>query len=190
MKIGVLGLQGAVSEHLISSDLALEDLGIGGETIEVRESSQLKKLDGIILPGGESTTISGLSNSSGITDYLRSSGLPIFATCAGMVFLSTSCNGPKQQLINRIGMHVNRNAFGTQRDSFETPLNIGSIKNFPAVFIRAPIVETITDKDAKIIARFQNKIVGVQKGNDIALSFHPELTNDLRLHKKFIQGLN
>lgn len=189
MRIGVLGLQGAVSEHVISSGLALQGLGIEGDATEVRELSQIKKLDCLILPGGESTTISYLSGNSGITTYLRTSGLPILATCAGMVLLGTSCDGPAQNLIGRIDMEITRNAFGPQRESFETLLDVGTAKKFPAVFIRAPVVSELKDPKAKPIARFQNKIVGVQKGSTLALSFHPELTNDLRIHKKWIQGI-
>jgi len=189
MKIGVLGLQGAVSEHIISSDLALQDLNIDGTTIEVREKSQLKTLDGLILPGGESTTISYLSDSSGITEYLNSSTLPIFATCAGMILMGTSCDGPKQKLIGRIDMETTRNFFGCQRESFETLLDISNIRNFPAVFIRAPIVKKLNDQKTKVLAKFENQIVALQKEKDILLSFHPELTNDLRLHEKWIKSL-
>lgn len=189
MKLGVLGIQGAVSEHIISSDLALQGLKIDGETIEVRETSDLKKIDGLFLPGGESTTISGLSHTSGITDYLRTSDLPIFGTCAGMVFMATNTDGPSQNLLNRIDMGVSRNAFGTQAESFETSLDVANLKSFPAVFIRAPIATKVNDPEAKVIATFDDKTVGVQKGRDIALSFHPELTNDLRLHEMFIKSL-
>jgi len=189
MRIGVLGLQGAVSEHILSTDLALNELGIEGTVSEVRETTHLEDLDGIILPGGESTTISGLSHTSGITNQLRNSDLPILATCAGMILAGTSCDGPQQELIKRIDMHVTRNAFGTQRESFETRLNLKHIRELPAVFIRAPIIETLHDRKAKAIAEFDGKIVGAKKGKTIAVSFHPELTSDLRVHKMFLKSI-
>jgi len=132
MQIGVLGIQGAVSEHIVSLDLALQDMRLGGEIINVRDKKDLKSLDGLFLPGGESTTISMLSHSSGITKYLRDSNLPIFATCAGMIFMATKTDGPEQELLNRIDMTIKRNAFGPQRESFETILDVEKTKGFPS----------------------------------------------------------
>ena len=189
MRIGVLGVQGAVSEHISAAKKAMHELGLSGYAFPIRDKSQIPDLDALILPGGESTTITRLSHASEISQAVRNRDLPIMGTCAGLIMLASESDGPPINQLGLIGMSVTRNAFGSQKHSCEATIDVGDIKNFPAVFIRAPAVKEITDKKTKPIATFQDKIVGVQKNNIIALSFHPELTGDTRIHKKFLESI-
>ena len=188
MKIGVLALQGDFAEHLVM----LKRLGV--DAVEVRLPEHLKSLDGLIMPGGESTTIGKLATDFGLIEPLRAFGKShaIWGTCAGAIFLSRDVSR-NQPLLNLMDIKVARNAFGRQVDSFEAELDVPELKKatgtdglFHAVFIRAPIIESVYD-DAKILASVSDgRIVAAQQGHLLATSFHPELTNDTRFHEYFL----
>jgi len=183
MKIGVLALQGAFREHI----KMLQQLGI--ETVEVRLPDQLSGIDGLIIPGGESTTIGKLAIDYGLIDPLRAFVRikPTWGTCAGMIFLAKNIGIDEQPILGAMDIEVNRNAFGRQIDSFETNIKIDGLSGEPfhAVFIRAPIV-TQVDPSVTILSQLEDgRIVAVQQNHLLATSFHPELTDDLRLHTYF-----
>ena len=183
MKIGVLALQGAFIEHL----KMLRQLDV--QAVEVRLPHQLDDLDGLIIPGGESTTIGKLATSYGLIDPLRrfAQNRPTWGTCAGMIFLARDIGIDEQPILGAMDIQVDRNAFGRQIDSFETDLEIKGLSGEPfhAVFIRAPIV-TSADPQVNVLARLDdNRIVAAQQEHLLATAFHPELTDDLRLHSYF-----
>lgn len=194
-KIGVLGLQGAVSEHIFALENASKELKIKAEVISVRKSEDLAEVSGLVMPGGESTTINRLILETKIREKiigLAKQGLPILGTCAGAILLAKK--GDEQvkktdtQLLGLLEIKVLRNAYGRQVNSFETEIKIPEIgkKPFKAVFIRAPLIEKVWG-ETKIWANYKNKIIGAKKGNVLALTFHPELTSDLRIHEYFIK---
>ena len=188
MKIGVLALQGDCAEHIAM----LKRLKV--ETSEVRLPEHLKGLDGLIIPGGESTTIGKLAVAYNLMEPLKLFGQrhAIWGTCAGAIFISKDVSRD-QPLLELMDIKVERNAFGRQVDSFEADLNIPELKkatdtkdDYHAVFIRAPIIESV-DADAKILASVPDgRIVAAQQGHFLATSFHPELTNDTRFHEYFL----
>jgi 5'-phosphate synthase pdxT subunit len=188
MKIGVLALQGDFAEHIAM----LKRLGV--ETAEVRLSEHLKGLDGLIIPGGESTTIGKLANDFGLIEPLKQFGQrhAIWGTCAGAIFLSKDVRRD-QPLLGLMDIKVERNAFGRQLDSFEADLDVPEIKkatgtkeDYHAVFIRAPIIESMSG-NAKVLASAPDgRIVAAQQGHLLATSFHPELTKDTRFHEYFL----
>lgn len=183
MKIGVLALQGAFIEHI----QMLAQLGI--EAVEVRLPAHLAGLDGLIIPGGESTTIGKLADSYGLIEPLRlfAKAKPTWGTCAGMIFLAKDIGIDEQPILAAMDIQVNRNAFGRQIDSFETDLTIEGLDGEPfhAVFIRAPVV-TQADETVSVLARLDDgRIAAVRQGHLLATAFHPELTADLRLHAYF-----
>ncbi len=188
MKIGVLALQGDFAEHISM----LKRIAV--ETAEVRLPEHLKSLDGLIIPGGESTTIGKLAAAYELMEPLKKFGKDhaIWGTCAGAIFLSKDISRD-QPLLGLMDIKVQRNAFGRQVDSFETDLEIeelmkatGSEHPYHAVFIRAPIIESVHGK-AKALSRLEDgRIVAAQEGHLLATSFHPELTNDTRFHEYFI----
>lgn len=188
MKIGVLALQGDFAEHIVM----LNSLGV--EAAEVRLAEHLTDLDGLIIPGGESTTIGKLATDFGLMQPLKTFGKShaIWGTCAGAIFLSKDVSR-EQPLLSLMDIKVARNAFGRQVDSFEADLDISELKQatgtdeaFHAVFIRAPIIESVSG-DAKILASLPDgRIVAAQQGHFLATSFHPELTGDSRFHEYFI----
>ncbi len=185
MKIGVLASQGAFAEHIKT----LHKLDI--EVVPVRLPEELKGLDGLILPGGESTTISKLMDAYDLMHRISSlakQGMPIFGTCAGMILLAKKISGNNTTSLGLMDITVKRNAFGRQVDSFETDLKVPALGKvpFPAVFIRAPVIESC-EKDVEVLARLDdNTIVAVKQGKLLATAFHPELTNDLRFHQYFL----
>jgi 5'-phosphate synthase pdxT subunit len=188
MKIGVLAIQGDFAEHIVM----LKRLGV--ETAEVRLPQHLNGLDGLIIPGGESTTIGKLSVDFGLLEPLREFGKThaIWGTCAGAIFLSKHARR-SQPLLGIMDITVARNAFGRQVDSFEADLDIaalnsasGSATPYHAFFIRAPIIESISG-DAKILSALPDgRIVAAIQGKLLATSFHPELTQDTRFHEYFL----
>lgn len=189
MKVGVLALQGAFIEH----EKKLHALGI--ETVQVRLPAQLDGLDGLIIPGGESTVIGKLAAEYKLIEPLRefASARPTWGTCAGMIFLARDIGNDRQPILGVMDITVNRNAFGRQIDSFEQALPVSVLDDAPfnAVFIRAPLV-TAVDADAappvQILSTLPDgRIVAVQQGHLLATAFHPELTDDLRLHAYFAQ---
>ncbi len=187
MKIGVLALQGAFIEHINILR------GLGVEAVEVRLPEDLAGLDGLIIPGGESTTIGKLADTFDLTGPLRdfAEGNPVWGTCAGMIFMAKEI-GRDQPLLGVMDIVVERNAFGRQVDSFITPIEIsgldeGQTDPFPAVFIRGPrLVEA--RGDATVIARLADGTpVAAREGNWLVTSFHPELTDDTRVHELFVK---
>ncbi|MCB9111383.1 MAG: pyridoxal 5'-phosphate synthase glutaminase subunit PdxT [Anaerolineales bacterium] len=188
MKIGVLALQGDFAEHVSM----LKRIGV--EAVEVRLPEQLNGLDGLIIPGGESTTIGKLAVAYNLMEPLREFGKShaVWGTCAGAIFLSRDI-GRDQPLLELMDIKVQRNAFGRQVDSFETDLEIdelfkttGTEHPYHAVFIRAPIIESVGGKARVLCALADGRIVAAQQGHLLATSFHPELTNDTRFHEYFI----
>lgn len=189
-RIGVLALQGAVELHLH----ALNRLGV--EAIEVRRSEHLARVDGLILPGGESSTISKLLVVNELFEPLAerlNEGMPAFGTCAGMIMLAKEIlDGRDDQLsFGAIDIAVRRNAFGRQIDSFETDLNVIGLPEAPvhAVFIRAPVVERVGPGVEILASVEEGRPVACRQGQILVTSFHPELSPDLRLHELFIKGM-
>jgi 5'-phosphate synthase pdxT subunit len=185
MRIGVLASQGAFIEHIA----ALRQLKV--EALPVRLAPQLVGLDGLVIPGGESTAITKLMLSSNLTEEIKKlarKGLPIFGTCAGMIVLSTPNSDRDVEPLGLMDIIVKRNAFGRQVDSFETELSIPVLgkKPFPAVFIRAPLIER-ANSNVEILARLADgTIVAARQDNLLVSAFHPELTDDLRFHRYFL----
>ena len=184
MKVGVLSLQGAVEEHLEIIKRC------GFEGIKVKTIEDLEKVDRLIIPGGESTAIGKLAKIYGLDREIVKKGregMPIFGTCAGMILLANKVLGNEQIKFNLIDIVVERNAFGRQVDSFEVDLKIEDFtgKPFRAVFIRAPYIKK-AGIEVKILVEFEGKIVMARQKNILVSSFHPELTNDLRVHKYFL----
>ncbi len=188
MVIGVLALQGDFVEHIAMLRR------IGAETREVRLPEQLEDLDGLVIPGGESTTIGKLANDFGMLEPLRRFGeqKAIWGTCAGAIFLSKDVHR-QQPLLGLMDIKVERNAFGRQVASFEVDLDVAALRQiapnggpYHAVFIRAPLIESVSG-DAQILARLDDgRIVAAQQGRLLATSFHPELTRDDRFHRYFL----
>lgn len=184
MKIGVLALQGAFAEHIS----ALRRLQI--DALPVRLPAHLSGLDGLIIPGGESTAISRLMKEYRLMDEIRNrygNGLAIFGTCAGMILLAKELSDSDAEPLKLMDIKVRRNAYGRQVDSFETEISIPALgeKPFPAVFIRAPIIEQV-NSNVEILAELDGTCVSARQGKLLACSFHPELTGDLRLHEYFL----
>lgn len=196
VQIGILAIQGDIEENLSATNLALSELGIKGNATAVKYANEIANVDGLILPGGESTVIGTLAKLSGATQSIKdriNDGMPVMGTCAGMIMLSKRAydkvvGETKQQLLNVLDITVERNAFGRQDNSFEAELEIPLIgdRSFNGVFIRAPVV-TEMKNGVDAIATLNNKIVAVKQENVIGTSFHPELSNDTRLHRYFAQ---
>ncbi|MET9791170.1 pyridoxal 5'-phosphate synthase glutaminase subunit PdxT [Streptomyces canus] len=184
--IGVLALQGDVREHLVA--LAAAD----AVARPVRRPDELAEVDGLVIPGGESTTISKLAVLFGVMEPLRArvrAGMPIYGTCAGLIMLADKILDPRsgQETIGGIDMIVRRNAFGRQNESFEAAVDVKGVGGDPVegVFIRAPWVESV-GVEAEVLAEHEGHIVAVRQGNALATSFHPELTGDHRVHSLFV----
>ena len=184
IRIGILDLQGDVSEHFQIAQKALENLKIEYQVLNVKNAEDAAFCDGIIISGGESTVIGKLMVETGIKDIIISNKIPVFGTCAGMVLLATKTDY-EQPLLGLMDMKVKRNAFGRQKDSFEQKIEILGEK-YTGVFIRAPAVDEVGDK-VQIISKIDDIIIGVKQGKNMALAFHPELTEDTRLHEYFIK---
>jgi len=182
--IGVLALQGAFAEH------AQRLRELGASAVEVRRADQLAALDGLIIPGGESTTIGKLATSCGLIEPLREFARtkPTWGTCAGLIFLAKDIGSDRQPILGLMDITVNRNAFGRQIDSFEQALTIQPIGKVPfrAVFIRAPLVTHAATHVAVLATLDDGRIVAVQQDQLLATAFHPELTADHRLHRYFL----
>lgn len=183
MKIGVLALQGAVAEHIHMIEQA------GAEGVAIKRVEQLNDIEGLIIPGGESTTIGKLMREYGFIDALRefsASKKPLFGTCAGLIILADKIVGEEPAHLRLMNMTVQRNAFGRQRESFETDLDIkGIAPNVRAVFIRAPLIKSV-GADVDVLAVYKGEIVAARQGHLLAASFHPELTDDCRMHAYFL----
>jgi 5'-phosphate synthase pdxT subunit len=189
-KIGVLALQGDVSEHIAAFARALRERGDADARVRpVRRAAEIGGLDGLAIPGGESTTISRLIDKNGMRGPLVAFEGGIFATCAGMVLMASEIDDPRVTPLGLMEMTVERNAFGRQKESFEAEIEVrGLDRPFHAVFIRAPVV-TRHGADAVALGRIERGIVALQQGRHMAFSFHPELGGDLRLHRLFLDQL-
>ena len=200
ISIGVLGVQGDIEENIVATRNALRDMQITGDASKVVYPEQIERIDGLILPGGESTVISSLItlHYGGIFQAIKkaiSDGLPTLGTCAGMIMLSRRAydrvvGETKQQLLGILDIEVERNAFGRQTDSFELGLEIPLIGkgSFRGVFIRSPVVNKVGN-GVEVLSKINGKIVGVKQNNIIATAFHPELSGDTRLHRKLVEGV-
>lgn len=182
--VGVLALQGDVREHIQAIRNA------GGEAAPVKTREEIEQVDGLILPGGESTTVGKLLDRFGLMDVVRQmavDGKPIFGTCTGMILLAREIEGSTQHRLGLMHITVRRNAFGRQVDSFEEDLSITGIDSPPvrAVFIRAPVVVQV-DRGVEVLATCQGYPVMVREGQLLAAAFHPELTTDTRVHRLFL----
>ncbi|HEY9678092.1 MAG TPA: pyridoxal 5'-phosphate synthase glutaminase subunit PdxT [Drouetiella sp.] len=187
MKIGVLGLQGSFAEHIAAVEKC------GAEAVDVRHSWQLQDVDGLIIPGGESTAIAKLTgdNPDPIFDTIRQriqSGMPVYGTCMGSIFLAKDIEGSEQGRLAAMDIKVRRNAFGPQRNSFEAQVPISELGegSFPAVFIRAPIFVSVGD-NVHVMASVPEGIIMARQNSLLVTAFHPEITNDLRVHQYFLQ---
>jgi 5'-phosphate synthase pdxT subunit len=195
LNIGVLAVQGDVAENIMATKMAMEELGIEGIVNEIKNPEQISDLDGLIIPGGESTVIGTLSLVNGSLKKIKeriASGMPVFGICAGLILLSKKAKDRvvgemDQPLLDFLDVKIERNAFGRQRDSFESEISMEKIgvPKFPGVFIRAPSIME-TGRNVEIISKFNEKIIAVKQGKIFGTSFHPELTDDLSLHKYFV----
>lgn len=178
MKIGVLALQGSVSEHRST----MERLGV--EVVDVRESEDMHGLKGMIMPGGESTTLRKLLVNSGLWKTIADSSIPIMATCAGAILVGKS----NDVTFEKMDFEINRNYYGRQKDSFEKDIRIKNDKVFKGIFIRAPAILSL-GPGTEAIAWDDEMVVGCKMDKNMALTFHPELTDDLRFHEMWLEGV-
>jgi 5'-phosphate synthase pdxT subunit len=186
-RVGVLALQGDFREHL----LVLGELG--ADPVPVRRESELDRVAGLVIPGGESSVMDKLSRLFGLAEPLKAriaSGMPVYGTCAGLIMLAdTVVDGiAGQQSLGGLDISVRRNAFGNQNDSFETDLDVPELGEPPmhAVFIRAPVVETVGERATALASLADGRVVAVEQGNLLGTSFHPEITDDYRFHQRFL----
>jgi 5'-phosphate synthase pdxT subunit len=187
-RVGVLALQGDFREHL----LVLGELG--ADAVPIRRESELDQVAGLVIPGGESSVMDKLSRLFGLAEPLKAriaSGMPVYGTCAGLIMLAdTVVDGiAGQQSFGGLDIAVRRNAFGNQNDSFETDLDVPELGDPPmhAVFIRAPVVETVGERATALATLNDGRVVAVEQGNLLGTSFHPEITDDYRFHERFLE---
>ncbi len=195
LNIGVFAVQGDVEENIAATRAALDELGIKGTVSTVKTPDQIAKLDGIILPGGESTTIGQLSLVNGSLKKIKEkieAGMPVMGICAGLILLAKEVKDhvigkTEQPLLDLLDVKIERNSFGRQRDSFEADISMESIKipKFKGVFIRAPSILEV-GKNVEVISKLNEKTIAVKQKNILATVFHPELTHDVSMHKYFI----
>ncbi|MDQ0196388.1 pyridoxal 5'-phosphate synthase glutaminase subunit PdxT [Paenibacillus wynnii] len=182
MRIGVLALQGAVTEHIVSIEKT------GAEGLPIKRVEQLEEVEGLIIPGGESTTIGKLMSKYGFIEAIRdfsNQGKPIFGTCAGLILLAKQIASGEPGHLELMDITVARNAFGRQRESFECDLDVKGIEEpIRAVFIRAPLINEV-GPEVEVLSVYKDEIVTARQGNLLVSSFHPELTDDFRLHQYF-----
>ena len=193
--IGVLAIQGDVAENILATKTALEQSDVSGQVIEVKTPQDVQKIDGLILPGGESTMMGQLSLVNGSLKQIKekiSAGMPVFGICAGLILLSKTASdrvvgSMDQPLLDMIDVTVERNSFGRQQESFEANVSMKSlgISEFNGVFIRAPSISQLGE-GVEAVSKFNDKVVAVKKGNILGTAFHPELTQDVSLHKYFV----
>jgi pyridoxal 5'-phosphate synthase pdxT subunit len=196
MKIGVIAIQGAVSEHIDALKRTLAERGIYAEVIAVKHKGIIPECSGVVIPGGESTTLCRLLAREGIAEEIKAAaakGIPILGTCAGLIVLAKEgdeqVEKTSQELLGIMDIKVNRNAFGRQRDSFEAELEVEILKSpFTGVFIRAPGIVSC-GSDVRVFSKLDDLIIMAEQGNLIALAFHPELTDDLRIHQYFLDKI-
>jgi len=189
IKIGITAFQGDVEEHVLAVERAMEEMGLSGRVLKIRE--KMEDVDALIIPGGESTTISSMMLKTGVFDEIIriSDDIPIMGTCAGCILLAKEIDDGKAIPLGLMNMKVKRNAFGRQRESFQCMLDVDIFDEpLPAVFIRAPIIEKIWGECVPM-AKIDEGIVMARENNKIALAFHPELTDDTRIHRYFLEML-
>jgi 5'-phosphate synthase pdxT subunit len=199
LNLGVLSIQGDVNENILSIKAAIDALDIDGTVTSVRTPDEISKVDGLVIPGGESTTIGQLSLFNGAFITLKDKieqGMPVLGICAGMILLSKTVKDKvvgkiDQPLLNILDIKLERNSFGRQRESFESDISLNSIgiPTFNGVFIRAPSISDV-GSDVEILSKFNGKIIAVKMNNVIGVAFHPELTSDISLHKYFVNLTN
>lgn len=186
VKIGILAVQGAFAEH----ETTLQALG--AETVLLKNKNDLARIDGLVLPGGESTAQSKLLKDLEMFEPLKGmieDGFPTLATCAGLILLARRLADDDVVHFGTLPVTARRNAYGRQLGSFQRAGNVGRIGNFVMTFIRAPYVESADSDDVEILATVDDRIVGVQYRNQLALAFHPEMGGDLRVHEYFLKGI-
>ncbi len=186
-RVGVLALQGDFREHVAVLS------GLGAEVATVRRASELAEVDGLVIPGGESTVMDKLSRAFGLAEPLKAAiadGLPVYGTCAGLIMLADTVLDAiaGQQTLGGLDVVVRRNAFGSQNQSFETDLDVPAIGDAPvhAVFIRGPVVESVGDAATPLARLDDGRVVAVEQGNLLGTSFHPEITGEYRFHEYFL----
>ena len=199
LTLGVLSIQGDVLENILAVKAAIDALGIDGTVTSVKTPDEISKVDGLVIPGGESTTIGRLSVANGALKILKEKidqGMPVLGICAGMILLSKTAQDKvvgniDQPLLDILDIKLERNSFGRQRESFESDISLNSIgiPSFNGVFIRAPAISDV-GSDVEVLSKFNEKIVAIRKNNIIGVAFHPELTNDISLHKYFVNLTN
>jgi len=191
MIVGVLGMQGNLEEHMTAIVSAFEKLNIRGSVIIVRDKADLQRTNMLIISGGESTTMWKLLKKTGLFEELLRYKKPIFGTCAGLILLAKSGIGDSektgQEFLGKIDAVVDRNAFGRQKDSFSVDLEFNG-RPFHAVFIRAPAIESV-GRGVQVLAKYKDKIVAARQGNILVTAFHPELTDDTRIHEYFLKSV-
>jgi len=185
LRAGVVAVQGDVTEHADAVERAADAHGVDAEIVEIRSDGLVPDCDVLLMPGGESTTISRLLDREGIADEIRAhvdAGKPVLATCAGLIVASRDAKDDRVTTLDLLDVTVDRNAFGRQVDSFEAPLDVAGLDSpFPAVFIRAPLIDEV-DEGVEVLAEWDGTPVAVRDGPVVGTSFHPELTPDSRLH--------
>lgn len=194
MRIGVIAIQGDVSEHVHAIDNALSERGESADIVEIKHSGIVPECDALILPGGESTTLGRLLLKEGISEEIKqaaSAGIPIMGTCAGLILLAQRGDQQvaktHQHLLGLMDTQVSRNAFGRQRESFETDLELPFLDSpYRAIFIRAPAIID-AGPDVEVLSNIDERVVAARQANVLALAFHPELTDDLRIHRYFLE---
>lgn len=194
--VGILALQGDVTENFMATMAALHDARMDATVSQVKTPDQISKLDGLIIPGGESTMMGQLSMVNGAMNALKEiidGGTPVFGICAGMILLSKNSKdrvmgSTEQPLLDMLDVEIERNSFGRQKDSFQAEISLDpiGISSFQGVFIRAPAILT-SGSNVEVLSKFNEKIIAVKQGNILATSFHPELTQDISLHKHFVE---
>jgi len=186
IRAGVVAVQGDVSEHADAIRSAASAHGEAVEVVEIRDAGLVPDCDALLMPGGESTTISRLLHDEGIAPEIVAhveAGKPLLATCAGLIVAARDAKDDRVDTLDLVDVSVDRNAFGRQKDSFEAPLDVAGLDEpFPAVFIRAPVIDAVGD-DVDVLASWDGNAVAVRDGPVFATSFHPELTPDVRLHR-------
>lgn len=199
VNIGILAIQGDVEENLEATKQALSELNLEGTVSKVKTPEEISSLDGLIIPGGESTTIGQLSLVNSSLKVIKEkieTGMPTLGICAGMIVLSKTTDDrvvgqTNQPTLDLLDIKLERNSFGRQKDSFEAEISMEpiNISNFNGVFIRAPSISEV-GKDVEVLSKLNEKIVAVKQGKIIGTSFHPELTEDVSLHKYFVNMIS
>ena len=186
VKIGILNLQGAVSEHYDIAKKAVKNMGADVDVESVRYAEDVASCYGLIISGGESTVIGKLIHQRGIDDVIKKNDIAVFGTCAGMILLGKKTDFD-QPLIELMDISVKRNTYGRQKDSFESPIEIFG-QEYIGVFIRAPALESYdkSKEDIEVLSELDGEIIAIRQGHNIAVSFHPELTKDTLIHEYFI----